>query len=80
MQPSLGKMSAYKILNWQDRAASFLHLSANRLLRSAHRAQEAILYDFLNRLYREERAKEGQRPPSTQEPTVTFGAITDHER
>ena len=22
MQPSLGKMSAYKILNWQDRAAS----------------------------------------------------------
>jgi hypothetical protein len=32
-------------------AASYLHLHANRLLRSAHHAQEVILYDFLARLY-----------------------------
>jgi hypothetical protein len=27
-------------------AVSYLHMHANRLLRSAHRAQELILYDF----------------------------------
>jgi thiopeptide-type bacteriocin biosynthesis protein len=32
-------------------APSYLHMHANRLLRSAHRAQELILYDFLSRLY-----------------------------
>ncbi len=32
-------------------APSYLHLHANRLLRSAHRAQELVLYDFLARLY-----------------------------
>jgi thiopeptide-type bacteriocin biosynthesis protein len=31
-------------------AASYLHMHANRLLRSAHRAQELVLYDFLARL------------------------------
>jgi thiopeptide-type bacteriocin biosynthesis protein len=31
-------------------AVSFLHMHANRLLRSAHRAQELVLYDFLARL------------------------------
>jgi thiopeptide-type bacteriocin biosynthesis protein len=30
---------------------SYLHMHANRLLRSAHRAQELVLYDFLDRLY-----------------------------
>jgi len=32
-------------------AESYLHMSANRLLRSAHRAQEMALYDLLTRLY-----------------------------
>jgi thiopeptide-type bacteriocin biosynthesis protein len=40
-------------------AASFLHMYANRLLRSAQRAQEMVLYDFLARLY-ESRAARGQ--------------------
>jgi thiopeptide-type bacteriocin biosynthesis protein len=40
-------------------AASFLHLHANRLLRSAQRAQEMVLYDFLARLY-ESHAARGQ--------------------
>jgi thiopeptide-type bacteriocin biosynthesis protein len=40
-------------------AASYLHMHANRLLRSAHRAQELVLYDFLSRLY-ESRAARGQ--------------------
>ena len=31
--------------------ASLIHMHANRLLRSAHRAQELVLYDFLDRLY-----------------------------
>jgi thiopeptide-type bacteriocin biosynthesis protein len=32
-------------------AASHAHMHANRLLRSAHRRQELVLYDFLSRLY-----------------------------
>lgn len=32
-------------------AQSYLHMHANRLLRSAHRAQELVLYEFLARLY-----------------------------
>jgi hypothetical protein len=32
-------------------AVSYLHMHANGLLRSAHRAQELVLYDFLSRLY-----------------------------
>jgi len=34
-----------------DLAASMAHMHVNRLLRSAHRAQELVLYDFLTRLY-----------------------------
>lgn len=33
-------------------ARSYLHMTANRLFRSAARAQEAVLYGFLSRLYR----------------------------
>ena len=36
-------------------------MHANRLLRSAHRRQELVLYDFLARLY-ESRAIRTQRP------------------
>lgn len=32
-------------------AASFIHMHVNRLLRSAHRAQELVLYDYLARIY-----------------------------
>jgi thiopeptide-type bacteriocin biosynthesis protein len=32
-------------------APSYIHMHANRLLRSAHRAHELVLYDFLARLY-----------------------------
>lgn len=31
--------------------SSYVHMHVNRLLRSAHRAQELVLYDFLERLY-----------------------------
>ncbi|MBL8952061.1 MAG: lantibiotic dehydratase, partial [Myxococcaceae bacterium] len=34
-----------------DLAASYLHMHANRLFSSSPRAQEALLYDFLRRLY-----------------------------
>jgi thiopeptide-type bacteriocin biosynthesis protein len=33
-------------------AGSYLHMHANRILHSAARAQELVLYDFLERLYR----------------------------
>jgi thiopeptide-type bacteriocin biosynthesis protein len=35
----------------EELAASFLHMHANRMLRSAHAAQELVLYDFLRRSY-----------------------------
>ncbi len=42
-------------------AGSLLHMHTNRLLRSAARAQELVIYDLLDRLYqsREARAKRG---------------------
>jgi thiopeptide-type bacteriocin biosynthesis protein len=49
-------------------ARSYLHLHANRLLRSAHRQQEWLLYDFLARIYESQlaraqsaRSREGKR-------------------
>jgi thiopeptide-type bacteriocin biosynthesis protein len=38
-------------------APSYLHMHANRLLRSAHRAQELFLYDFLARSYESQAAR-----------------------
>ena len=35
-----------------DMAARFVHMHLNRLLRSAARAHELVLYDLLSRLYR----------------------------
>jgi thiopeptide-type bacteriocin biosynthesis protein len=35
----------------EELAASYIHMSLNRVLRSAHRAQELVLYDFLDRIY-----------------------------
>jgi thiopeptide-type bacteriocin biosynthesis protein len=42
-------------------ARSYLHLHANRLLRSAHRAQELVLYDFLSRLYESQAGRAHRR-------------------
>jgi hypothetical protein len=41
---------------------SLIHMHANRLLRSAQRAQELVLYDFLYRIYESElvRARKGR--------------------
>jgi thiopeptide-type bacteriocin biosynthesis protein len=38
-------------------APPLLHMFANRLLRSAHRAQELVIYDFLSRLYHSQAAR-----------------------
>jgi thiopeptide-type bacteriocin biosynthesis protein len=38
-------------------ASSFVHMHVNRLLPSAHRAQELVLYDFLRRLYESQLAR-----------------------
>jgi thiopeptide-type bacteriocin biosynthesis protein len=40
---------------------SFVHMHANRLLRAAQRPQEAILYDFLGRLYDARAARSSSR-------------------
>jgi thiopeptide-type bacteriocin biosynthesis protein len=41
-------------------AQSFLHMHANRLLHAAARAQELVLYDFLDRLYEGRSARAGR--------------------
>lgn len=44
-----------------DLAASFVHMHVNRLLRSAHRAQELVIYDLLLRLYESAPARARRR-------------------
>jgi lantibiotic biosynthesis protein len=44
-------------------AASYLHMHANRLLRSSHRAQEMAIYDLLTRLYSSQLARQRQSKP-----------------
>ena len=48
----------------RDLAASYLHMHANRILASAARAQELVLYDFLHHLYEGQiaRAKQKDKP------------------
>jgi thiopeptide-type bacteriocin biosynthesis protein len=41
----------------ENLAPSYLHMHANRLLRTAHRAQELVLYDFLARVYESQAAR-----------------------
>ena len=43
----------------EDLATSYVHMHANRLLRSAQRAQELLIYDFLERLYESAAARAG---------------------
>jgi thiopeptide-type bacteriocin biosynthesis protein len=50
----------------EELAESYLHMHANRILRSAHRAQELVLYDFLGRLYESLQAR-GTRTRGTVE-------------
>jgi lantibiotic biosynthesis protein len=63
LQPAVDKLRAacsdgQSPLSLEDYAQNFLHMHANRMLRSALRAQELILYDFLTRLYDAERARQ----------------------
>lgn len=44
----------------EELASSYLHMHANRMLRSAARPQELVLYDFLRRLYEGQRARSRQ--------------------
>jgi len=44
-----------------DIAASHLHMHANRLLPSAQRAQELVIYEFLTRLYQAQLARHSLR-------------------
>lgn len=46
----------------EELSLSYIHMHANRLLRSAHRQQELVLYDFLVRLY-ESRLARSKTPP-----------------
>jgi thiopeptide-type bacteriocin biosynthesis protein len=43
-------------------ALSYAHMSANRLLRSAQRRQEMVIYDFLARLYESQAARSRNKP------------------
>ncbi|HMV82900.1 MAG TPA: lantibiotic dehydratase, partial [Blastocatellia bacterium] len=46
-----------------DIAAGLLHMHANRMLRSAHRAQEMVIYDLLTRLYSSRLARQRSSKP-----------------
>jgi thiopeptide-type bacteriocin biosynthesis protein len=41
----------------EELALSLMHMWINRVVRSAHRAQEVVLYDFLDRLYHSQLAR-----------------------
>jgi thiopeptide-type bacteriocin biosynthesis protein len=56
-------------------APSYMHMHANRLLRSAHRAQELVLYDFLCRLYESQAA----RVPGRGDDSLFTNGGTDRE-
>ena len=47
----ISDLSSTGLLDAEGLAGSYLHMHANRLLRSAQRAQETVLYDFLARHY-----------------------------
>jgi hypothetical protein len=55
-------------------AASYLHMHANRLLRSAQRAQELVLCDFLWRLCQSQAARAGEVTQRTEEGTAAARA------
>lgn len=49
-------------ISLEELSLSYIHMHANRLLRSAHRQQEFILYDFLVRLYESRLARSKTSP------------------
>jgi lantibiotic biosynthesis protein len=49
------------LVSVKDFAPSCAHMYANRLLRSVHREQELVIYDFLSRLYKSKAARERNR-------------------
>ena len=49
------------LVSVKDFARSCAHMYANRLLRSAHREQELVIYDSLSRLYKSKAAREPKR-------------------
>jgi thiopeptide-type bacteriocin biosynthesis protein len=57
-------------------AVSLLHMHANRLLRSAHRAQEMVLYDFLYRCYETGNARRSEDARTGVE-TSDLGTVLD---
>ena len=59
----------------ERRAASYLHLFANRLFRSAHRNHEAVLYDFLWRHGR----SQTRRTPTGQSAVPILDRSLDHQ-
>jgi thiopeptide-type bacteriocin biosynthesis protein len=49
-------------------APSYIHMHVNRIIRSAQRAHEMVLYDFLYLLYESRSARErksGTKPPKS---------------
>ena len=54
---------------------SLLHMHVNRMLRSAQREHELVLYDFLVQLYasRRARARHRRAAPAPSTPGVTIG-------
>ncbi|MDQ3982531.1 MAG: lantibiotic dehydratase, partial [Actinomycetota bacterium] len=66
LRPAVGRLRALQAegrltISFEDLAGSLGHMHVNRLLRSAQRAQEMVLYDLLDRLYMARAAR--TRPP-----------------
>lgn len=55
------RLSGMQSMKLSALIASFAHMHANRMLRSAGGPQELVLYDFLGRLYRTSLARSGGR-------------------
>jgi thiopeptide-type bacteriocin biosynthesis protein len=67
--PIVAELKAFEqagrlLVSVEDFALSCTHMYANRLLRSAHREQELVIYEFLSRLYESKAARE--RTPRTE--------------
>jgi thiopeptide-type bacteriocin biosynthesis protein len=67
MQPIVSQITALAAngrltTSLENLAASYAHMHCNRLLRSAHRAQEFVIYDFLERLSESRIARAGRVP------------------
>lgn len=73
LAPVMAELRACAQAGWlsvplAELAPSYLHMHANRLLRSAHRAQELVLFDFLARLYQSQAARTPCAAPRLAEP------------